>query len=229
MNPLRYKKILELLKRRQTDLTLCLDQVHKPNNVSAIIRSADATGVHNIHAVWPNKKMKMLSHTSAGARNWVYVDVHNSVDDACEIFRNKSMQILVTDLNEKSVDFREVDYTKPTAIVLGGEKFGTSQTAKDNACQPITIPMLGMVESLNVSVAAALILFEAQRQRSIKNFHDRNPYPLSEDEIQKILFEKGYPILAKVVKRKALPYPHINSDGQICASDSWWSLVRQHP
>ena len=70
MNLERYNRIQEVLKARQADLTLCLEEVHKPNNVSAVIRTADATGIHKIHAVWPNE-MRTLSHTSAGARNWV--------------------------------------------------------------------------------------------------------------------------------------------------------------
>ena len=66
MNLERYNRIQQVLKARQTDLTFCLEEVHKPNNVSAVIRTADATGIHKIHAVWP-AKMRTLTHTSAGA------------------------------------------------------------------------------------------------------------------------------------------------------------------
>ncbi|GAM57723.1 tRNA (guanosine18-2'-O)-methyltransferase [Vibrio ishigakensis] len=82
MSPERFQKIHQVLKARQSDLTLCLEEVHKPNNVSAVIRTADAAGVHKIHAVWPDKKMRTLSHTSAGARNWVEVDTHDSAEEA---------------------------------------------------------------------------------------------------------------------------------------------------
>ena len=87
MNLERYQRITSVLKSRQTDLTLCLEEVHKPNNVSAIIRTADATGVHKVHAVWPTEQMKTLAHTSAGARNWVEVETHKNIDEAFEIGR----------------------------------------------------------------------------------------------------------------------------------------------
>lgn len=122
MNAERYARIQEVLKARQPDLTLCLEQVHKPNNVSAVIRTADATGLHKIHAVWPDDQMRTLSHTSAGARNWVEVETHDSIEDAVATLKSEGMQVLITNLSDTAVDFREIDYTKPTAIILGSEK-----------------------------------------------------------------------------------------------------------
>ncbi len=227
MNIERFNRIQQVLKARQPDLTLCLEEVHKPNNVSAIIRSADATGVHKIHAVWPAPKMRTLSHTSAGARNWVEVDTHDSIDEAVEVFKNQNMQILATNLSESAVDYRQVDYTKPTAILLGGEKHGITQHALSLADQDIIIPMVGMVQSLNVSVASALILYEAQRQRQIAGFYDRENSALSDQTIQRTLFERGHPVLAKVAKRKGMPYPALDEQGQIIASPEWWAAMQR--
>ncbi|GEM80780.1 tRNA (guanosine(18)-2'-O)-methyltransferase TrmH [Vibrio superstes] len=226
MSPERYQKIVSVLKARQPDLTLCLEEVHKPNNVSAVIRTADAVGLHKIHAVWPNKKMRTLSHTSAGARNWVEVETHDTTQQAYQALKAQGMQILVTHLSDTAVDFREVDYTKPTAIVLGGEKDGTSRMAIEMADQDIIVPMVGMVQSLNVSVASALILFEAQRQRQNKDMYNNPPQPLSERIIQKTLFERGHPVLAKVAKRKDLPYPELDDAGQIVADSNWWAEMQ---
>ncbi|CAM3740211.1 tRNA (guanosine(18)-2'-O)-methyltransferase [Vibrio aerogenes CECT 7868] len=222
MNPERYQRILEVLKARQTDLTLCLEEVHKPNNVSAIIRTADATGLHKIHAVWPNAQMRTLGHTSAGARNWVEVDTHGSLNDAVSVFREQKMQILVTNLSEHAVDFRDIDYTRPTAVILGSEKEGISQQALTVADQDIIIPMVGMVQSLNVSVASALILYEAQRQRQMSGMYDRDESNLPNEVVQRILFERGHPVLAKVAKKKKLPYPELDEKGQIVADEAWW-------
>ncbi|CAM3100852.1 tRNA (guanosine(18)-2'-O)-methyltransferase TrmH [Vibrio rarus] len=227
MSPERYQKIVSVLKARQVDLTLCLEQVHKPNNVSAVIRTADAAGLHKIHAVWPNENMRTLGHTSAGARNWVEVDTHDTTQAAYQHLKDQGMQILVTNLSDTAVDFREVDYTKPTAIVLGGEKFGTSKFAVEMADQDIIIPMVGMVQSLNVSVASALILFEAQRQRHNKNMYNHPATPLSDSAIHKILFERGHPVLAKVAKRKKLPYPALDDSGQIMADQDWWAQMQR--
>ena len=227
MSPERYQKIVSVLKARQPDLTLCLEEVHKPNNVSAVIRTADAVGLHKIHAVWPNEKMRTLSHTSAGARNWVEVETHDTTKQAYQTLKAQGMQILVTNLSDTAVDFREVDYTKPTAIVLGGEKDGTSKMAVEMADQDIIVPMVGMVQSLNVSVASALILFEAQRQRQNKDMYNNPPQPLSESIIHRTLFERGHPVLAKVAKRKGLPYPELDDAGQIVADSNWWAEMQR--
>lgn len=222
MNIERYNRIQQVLKARQTDLTLCLEEVHKPNNVSAIIRTADATGLHKIHAVWPNEQMRTLSHTSAGARNWVEVETHDTISDAISTLKAQQMQILVTHLSEHALDFRDVDYTRPTAIILGSEKTGISEHALSLAEQDITIPMVGMVQSLNVSVASALILYEAQRQRQAAGMYDRECSALPDETIHRLLFERGHPVLAKVAKKKKLPYPLLDEQGQIIADESWW-------
>lgn len=227
MNPERYQRIQQVLKARQTDLTLCLEEVHKPNNVSAVIRSADATGLHRIHAVWPNDKMRTLSHTSAGARNWVEVDTHDNIESAIGELKRQGMQVLVTHLSDSAVDFRDIDYTKPTAIILGSEKAGASETAKRLADQDIIIPMLGMVQSLNVSVASAVILYEAQRQRSAAGMYDNDVSQVPADEIHRTLFERGHPVLAKVAKRKGLAYPPLDDDGQIVAEPQWWQEMQR--
>lgn len=226
MNPERYQRIQTVLKARQPDLTLCLEEVHKPNNVSAVIRTADAAGVHKIHAVWPNEQMRTLSHTSAGARNWVEVETHSNIDSAVTQLKQQEMQILATNLSDNAVDFREIDYTKPTAIILGGEKHGISSHALSLADQDIIIPMVGMVQSLNVSVASALILFEAQRQRQLAGMYDRDVSALSENVIHTTLFERGHPVLAKVAKRKKLPYPPLDDAGQIVADEEWWAEMQ---
>ncbi|EKO3610977.1 tRNA (guanosine(18)-2'-O)-methyltransferase TrmH [Vibrio metschnikovii] len=227
MNLERYQRIQDVLKARQTDLTVCLEEVHKPNNVSAVIRTADAVGLHQIHAVWPNEQMRTLSHTSAGARNWVEVQTHNSTLEAVSHLKETGMQILVTNLSEHAIDFRAIDYTKPTAIIFGSEKSGISPQALQLADHDIVIPMVGMVQSLNVSVANALILYEAQRQRQQAGMYDREQSALSQATIQRILFERGHPVLAKVAKRKGLAYPLLDDQGQIVADKKWWDAMQR--
>lgn len=219
----RYSKIRELLSKRQPDLTLLLEEVHKPHNVSAVIRSADAVGVHCIHAVWEENK-PLLRGTAMGSQVWVDMKRHPSTENAIAHLRSEGMQVLVTHLDDNAIDFREVDYTLPTAIVLGQEKTGVTDDAIAMSDQAIVIPMLGMVQSLNVSVAAALILYEAQRQRDNAGMYNQNA--LSEEEAQKILFEGGFPVLHGVCKRRNLPFPYINEKGEIEASDQWWEALQ---
>ncbi len=226
MTPDRYQRIQSVLATRQTDLTVCMEEVHKPNNVSAIVRTADAVGIHKVHAVWPDDKMRMLSHTSAGARNWVELETHDTMVEAVQHLKSQGMQVLATNLSDTAIDFRDVDYTEPTAIILGGEKNGITQEALALADQDIIIPMVGMVQSLNVSVASALILYEAQRQRQNAGMYDQATTQLPEEVVHRILFERGHPVLAKVARRKGLPYPPLDDEGQIMADDAWWATMQ---
>ncbi|GHA43726.1 tRNA (guanosine(18)-2'-O)-methyltransferase TrmH [Photobacterium aphoticum] len=226
MTPDRFQRIHSVLATRQPDLTVCMEEVHKPNNVSAIIRTADAVGVHKVHAVWPTDGMRLHTHTSAGARNWVELETHDSMVNAVAALKAQGMQVLATNLSETAVDFREIDYTKPTAIILGGEKNGITAQALAMADQDIIIPMVGMVQSLNVSVASALILYEAQRQRQNAGMYEREKTLLPDDVVNRILFERGHPVLAKVARRKGLPYPPLDEEGQIAADESWWRTMQ---
>ena len=223
MTPERYQRIRDMLAKRQTDLTVCLENVHKPHNVSAVVRTCDAIGIHKVHAVWENQ-YRVRSGTAMGSQQWVNVDTHENVTDAIGALKAQNMQVLVTHLSDKAVDFRDIDYTKPTAILFGQEKYGVTDEAIAMCDQDIVIPMVGMVQSLNVSVAAALVLYEAQRQRQIAGMYDVQH--LSEEECQRMLFEGGYPVLTKVCKRKGIPYPPIDERGQIAADDSWWQQMQ---
>lgn len=226
MNLQRHARIREMLARRQPDLTVCMEQVHKPHNVSAIIRTADAIGVHEVHAVWPDKRQRAGVSAAAGSNSWVRLKTHATIGDAVDHLKKSGMQILATHLSDKAVDFREIDYTKPTCILMGQEKTGITQDALDLADRQIIIPMIGMVQSLNVSVASALILYEAQRQRQNAGLYQRETSLLEQDEQQRLLFEGGYPVLARVAKRKGLPYPHVNAQGEIDADAAWWATMQ---
>ncbi len=215
-----------MLATRQPDLTVCLEQVHKPHNVSAIIRTADAVGVHQVHAVWPTTRMRTLVSSAAGSNSWVSVKTHRSIGDAVGHLKAQGMQILATHLSARAVDFREVDYTRPTCVLLGQEKTGITEEALALADQDIVIPMIGMVQSLNVSVASALILYEAQRQRQNAGLYRRDNSMLDEEEQQRLLFEGGYRVLANVAKRKGLPRPQIDEQGQVVASAEWWAAMQ---
>ncbi|MNO94053.1 tRNA (guanosine(18)-2'-O)-methyltransferase [compost metagenome] len=170
--------------------------------------------------------MHTMVSSAAGSNSWVTVKTHRTIADAVSQLKESGMQILATHLSDKAVDFREIDYTRPTCILMGQEKTGITQEALDLADQDIIIPMIGMVQSLNVSVASALILYEAQRQRQNAGMYERENSMLPEDEQQRLLFEGGYPVLARVAKQKKLPYPHVNAQGEIEADAAWWSTMQ---
>ncbi len=226
MTPERLKRISEMLDKRQPELTVCMEGVHKTHNLAAVVRSCDAVGVSDVHAVWKSEEMEVRGGSAAGSQNWVKVHNYNKTETAIAALKKQNMQILVTNLSATAVDFREIDYTKPTAIILGQEKFGTSAVALELADQDIVIPMVGMVQSLNVSVACSVVLYEAQRQRQLAGMYDQPR--ISEERRQQVLFEGGHPIFAEACQRKGLPYPKIDQDGQIIASNEWWQKMQMN-
>ncbi len=224
MTPERLERINKMLDQRQPDLTVCMEGVHKRHNLAAVVRTADAIGISDVHAIWKSEEMEVRGGSAAGSQNWIDVHNYNKTADAiCEL-KKQGMQVLVTNLSENAVDFHEIDYTKPTAIILGQEKFGASDIALEMADQDIVIPMVGMVQSLNVSVACSVVLYEAQRQRQLAGMYDTPR--ISEQRRQRFLFEGGHPIFSEACKRKGLPYPIIDEDGQIVASELWWQQMQ---
>jgi len=224
MTPERHQRIKDMLDKRQPDLTVCMEGVHKTHNLAAVVRTCDAVGLSDVHAIWKNEQMRVSGGSAAGSQNWIDVHSYSKTEDAINMLKAQGMQILVTNLSDTAVDFREIDYTKPTAIILGQEKFGASDIALAMADQDIVIPMVGMVQSLNVSVACSVVLYEAQRQRQIAGMYDQARLP--EQRRQKVLFQGGHPIFAEACQRKGLPYPEIDQEGQIVANEEWWQKMQ---
>jgi tRNA (guanosine-2'-O-)-methyltransferase len=217
MTPERFKKLRTVLQRRQLDLTVLMDNVHKPHNLSAILRTCDAVGIHSMHAVTKQRFVKTVKDITQGTGKWVSLQSHDSLKEAVSKLKANKMQVLAAHLSEQATDFRQIDYTKPTAIMLGTELHGVSEEGLELADQHIVIPMLGMIDSLNVSVAAALILFEAQKQRLNAGAYDKQQ--LQENDFNKILFEWSHPKLARFYSTKGLPYPAMDEEGQVIESE----------
>lgn len=165
MTPERLRRIREIAAGRQPGLTVLMERVHKPHNLAAILRTCDAVGVMQAHAIPAAEGLPALNHTAQGAQRWVPVVRHADTVTAMARLKEAGMNCLAAHFSDRAVDFRAPDYTRPTAIVLGTEKFGVTREALDMCDGEIRIPMHGMTRSLNVSVACALILYEAERQR----------------------------------------------------------------
>jgi len=166
MTPERQARIEQVAVRRQPDLTVFMERVHKPHNLAAVLRTCDAVGVMHAHAVPGCKGLPALNHTAQGAQRWVQLTRHQDSARGLKTLKAAGFRCVAAHCSEHAVDFRSIDYTQPTAVVLGTEKFGVSTEALELCDAEIIIPMVGMTQSLNVSVANALILYEAQRQRA---------------------------------------------------------------
>jgi tRNA (guanosine-2'-O-)-methyltransferase len=217
MRPQRYHLLKATLARRQPDLTVLMDRVDKAHNFSAILRSCDAVGVLEAHVVPPDGGLDVHHAVSGGTAKWVAVRRHPDVASAVAHLHGKGFTVLAAHRAEGARDYREVDFRAHTAVVLGEELLGVSGEALHLADGLVSIPMMGMVESLNVSVAAAILLYEARRQREAAGMYEVSR--LEEAEARRILFEWAYPRVAKLYRRHGRPYPELGPDGDILHED----------
>ena len=213
MTAQRLHRVKTVLSQRQLDVTVALDQVHKMHNLSAIIRSCDATGVPTVHAVELEESLRTFKTAAAGSQDWVELKVYQNSVDMINAVKAQGMTVYAAHLSDQAVDFRDVDYTEPTCILMGAEKVGVSDRAAELADQHIVIPMSGMVESLNVSVATATILYEIQRQRQTAGLYQHCQY--SDAQLEKLVFEWLQPKMARYYRDKGLPYPALDDEGDI--------------
>lgn len=172
--PERRARMQQVLARRQKDLTLVLANIHDPHNVSAIYRSCDAFGVPEVHLYYTHTAFPDLGRkTSASARKWVDSIRHKDRESLLAALRADGRQILATSCTPAARPLREWDFTRPTAVIMGNEHSGVDPELSDMVDGELYIPMQGMIQSFNVSVAAALMLAEASRQRAAAGMYER--------------------------------------------------------
>ncbi|MCC5811883.1 MAG: tRNA (guanosine(18)-2'-O)-methyltransferase TrmH [Ectothiorhodospiraceae bacterium] len=214
----RYRRLQTVLAQRQPDLTVAMAGVHKEHNVSAVIRTCDAVGVWEAHALGQHGRLVIRRTASAGIGRRVPLHYHDTVAEGCANLKRQGFRLYAAHWSERAVDFRVADYTRPCAILLGRELEGMPEEAAEAADEHITVPMLGLAESLNVSVAAAVILYEAQRQRQQAGLYETPR--IDEATRTRVLFEWMHPRIARHCQAHKLPYPELDDDGHI-RRDSW--------
>ena len=213
--PERFKRLKSVLNCRIENLTVLIESVNKPHNLSAIIKSCDAAGVHEANFLSKNREVQTFNSTAQGSQKWVNIKNHNSAGEAISYLKKKDFILYGTSFKKSSIDYRELDFTKNVCFVLGSEKWGLSDELITEVDECIYIPMSGMVQSLNVSVAAAILLFEAIRQRNQKGSLPTKGEGLHKDEYEKTLFEWSYPELIDTYKRSGRKYPTLDDWGDI--------------
>ncbi|MCL5031501.1 MAG: RNA methyltransferase [Bacteroidetes bacterium] len=182
----RTQKIISVVSSRQKSLRVVLENIHDPHNVSAIFRTCDAVGVQKVSLLYYIEKFPKIGRkSSASAFKWVEKDKYKDVKTCYDDLKAEGFSIYASTLDENAVSFYELDLTKKVAIVLGNEHRGISEDAANLADKKFFIPMLGMVQSLNVSVAAAVILYEALRQRRDKGMYNKSEY--SKEELEELI------------------------------------------
>ncbi len=193
MQPEREQKIRSVIRQSQPDLTVVLENIFDPLNISAVLRSCDAVGVREVFVVYTKKYLDkrgliLGKRTSGGTFKWIDVYIFDDLEECFRRVRERYGRILATRLGEQSESLYALDLTQPTALLFGNEDEGISAEALAMADGNFLIPQAGFAESLNISVACAVSLFEARRQRAEKGFYDHHP-KFSEPE-QELLFQR---------------------------------------
>tara|TARA_Y100001968_G_scaffold159554_1_gene145869 strand:- start:1823 stop:2512 length:690 start_codon:yes stop_codon:yes gene_type:complete len=213
--PRRFERLKSVLNKRISDLTVLIENVEKPHNLSAIVRSCDAIGVLEANAIFHKEKILTFNSTAQGSQKWVKINQYKKTAEAIKVLKDQGFKLFGTNLSAKSIDYRKCDFKGPTAFVLGAEKWGISEEATSLVDEHIHIPMRGMVESLNVSVAASVLLFEAIRQRQVANIIPESGEGMSQETYKEKIFEWAYPDVAQWCKNEGRKYPEINEKGEI--------------
>ena len=213
MTPERVARLDAVLARRQPDLTVYAENLHKPRNFSAMVRNCDAVGINEMHVLAEEDDLRTHWKTSQGAEKWMCIRTHDNSEKTCSYLKAKGFRLVAAHLSATAVDFREIDYTRPTALVLGTELFGVSESTLSQVDQQISIPMMGVTQSLNVSVACAIVLYEAQRQRQAAGMYDHRR--LDDETLARQRFEWLHPVLTEYCQKHGLEYPALNESGDL--------------
>ncbi len=170
----RLQRMREIARKRQFGLRVVLEDLENPRNISAICRTCDAVGVQFLHVIHRGVQPIVLDkRSSAGSHQWLTVIQHPSIEDCIAELRSLGFRIYATHVDPTAKEFTQVDYTGRVAIVLGNEGHGVSEATRSLADERIVIPQVGFVNSLNVAAAAAIILYEAFKQRRAAGLYDQ--------------------------------------------------------
>jgi tRNA (guanosine-2'-O-)-methyltransferase len=184
----RQAKITATAAKRQPDLRVVLENIHDPHNVSAILRTCDAVGVPLVSLVYTNEKFPHIGKkSSASAFKWVDREKFRSIKECYDSLHAQGISVYATTLVPGAKNIYDIDFTKPCALVLGNEHRGVSDEAAQLADACVYIPMQGMVQSLNVSVATAVALYEVLRQRLAHEMYSEIPTEKTAPLVQRYL------------------------------------------
>jgi tRNA (guanosine-2'-O-)-methyltransferase len=192
MTPERKEKLETVLCKRQSDITIVLENVFDPHNISAVMRTCDAVGVQEIYVL--NTKIprhkKWGAKSSSSAAKWLTVHQYENAEECFSSLRKKYSKILTTHLSSDAAGLYEIDFTKSLALVFGNEHSGVSDEIRAMADGNFVIPQMGIIRSLNISVACAVTLYEALRQKM--NAGHYNKRSLGEVQYNELLNEWGF-------------------------------------
>ena len=184
MTPEREERLKNVLYKRQPDLTVVLENVFDPHNISAVMRTCDAVGIQDMYVLNTKigKHKKWGARSSSSAAKWLTVHEHSDASACFAELRKKFPLILTTHLSSSAVSLFEIDFTNPVALIFGNEHDGVSEEIRALSDGNFVIPQVGMIRSLNISVACAVSLYEAFRQKQAASHYNKIKLPESDQQ-----------------------------------------------
>lgn len=179
MNAERTEKLLRVLSNRQTDLAVVMENVHDPHNISAVMRTCDAVGIQDIFVLMsrmPTHK-RFGPKSSSSAAKWLTIHQYTDPVECFTELRKRYDKILTTHLESDSIGLYDIDFTKSIALVFGNEHDGVSEEIRNMADGNFIIPQMGIIQSLNISVACAVSIYEAMRQKTVAGQYAKSRIP----------------------------------------------------
>jgi len=185
VTPERTEKFWSVIKRKQKGLAVILENVDDPHNISAVLRSCDAVGVHEVFLLDTAQRSdyQLGRKSSASADKWQIIHRFNDLEACFSAVRKSYQRVLTTHLSEDAESIFETELSTSVALLFGNEKDGVSNEALAAADGNIVIPQQGLIESLNISVACAVTLFEAMRQRQAKGMYEQSAFSQAELQV----------------------------------------------
>ncbi len=178
MTPERKSKLLQVLNKRQAGLTVVMENVHDPHNISAVMRTCEAAGIQDVYVLTTiiSRHKRFGVKSSSSAAKWLTIHQHTEAKSCFKELRSNYDLILTTHLASDAIDLYAIDFTKKIALVFGNEHDGVSEEIRSLADGNFVIPQVGIIQSLNISVACAVAIYEAYRQRSAKGMYEANTF-----------------------------------------------------
>ncbi|WP_430897258.1 MULTISPECIES: TrmH family RNA methyltransferase [unclassified Paraflavitalea] len=192
MTPERRAKLAGVLNKRQPDLTVVLENVFDPHNISAVMRTCDAVGIQEIYVITnkvPRHK-KWGTRSSSSAAKWLTVHQFSDIKECVDVLRSKYAKIYTTHLSTDAKSLHELNLTESVALVFGNEHAGVSEEMLALADGNFIIPQVGIIQSLNISVACAVTIYEAMRQKSVAGHYNQRRLP--DEQFNTLLDQWGF-------------------------------------
>lgn len=195
MTNVRREKLEKVLARRQENLTVVFENVEDPHNIAAVLRTCESVGIQDIyilnHTIAPHPKFgeSLGFRSSSSAWKWLSIHYYDDVEECVEAIRQRHFNIIATHLSAEAIDLYEVDFTQKLALVFGNERKGVTEALLSRCDGNFIIPQMGIIQSLNISVACAISLYEAYRQKKIAGHYEK--IALSDNKLKQLKNDWG--------------------------------------